>query len=179
MDATNGFDAASAGATRGSGANAVPTPAELIVLTKRLRELGTKRATVENLAAKFGVRQATLEGWARREQPFGPEHAALAAQLEAALQGQIARLETEREEAASGTDDAVWEKMQKEQRERRDGRTSRNDPAELQERFDAALSRLDVQPPALRRSRVGLLRPTTACSTSTRTITGRWCCSRG
>ena len=147
-----------------NGAGAVPTPADLVALTERLHELGAEQATIEKLAAKFGVKQATLEGWARRQRPFGPEHAALAAQIETALQNQISKREAEREEAAKGRPnggaggtsqdkpapddaDAAWEKMQKEQRRQQDGRTAHNDPMALQERFDAALERLENATP--------------------------------
>jgi hypothetical protein len=160
VDATNGFDAAStsADAGRANGAGVVPAPADLIALAKRLHELGAERATIEKLAAKFGVKQATLEGWARREQPFGPEHADIAVGVEAALQGWIARLEAEKEEAAQarpngagqkaqsssgpGDADAAWEEMQKKQRERQGGRAARDDPGVLRERLDEALRRL-------------------------------------
>ena len=131
VDATNGFDAAShADAGGANGASVVPTPADLIALTKRLHELGAERATIEKLAAKFGVKQATLEGWARRERPFGPEHADIAVGVEAALQGSdrqarsregggrpgaSQRRPARRRKArrTPGDADAAWEKMQK------------------------------------------------------------------
>jgi hypothetical protein len=84
MNIVNGADTSSP---------AVPTPAELIALIKRINALGNRSATISAVAKEIGVQRPTLIRWARQGRAFGPEHLSAAAELEVRLRLALAEAE--------------------------------------------------------------------------------------